>query len=414
METSPSFSLETFWDAYARLAVETGINLDPGRAVLISTGWETYEFARRVAREAYRRGAALVKIDVRDETLTADRIAFSPSEFWTLNPPGLESEYSGYAEDAWARIAIEDLGASMALEGVDAEALRILRQSKNALLRPYQAAQMADRFPWVVIAAPSPTWVKKLGLKNEVELAHLLTPLLLLDSPDPSRAWEKKMNKIEARCRTLNAHGLQKLHFKGPGTDLEIGLRPEHRWTGGASLFKGRPFLCNIPTEEVFTSPDAGATQGRVSLTKPVAILGAQVHGGWLVFQNGKVTDCGAEKNAKNLERYLEVDEGAKSLGEVALVDEDSPIAKSGRLFGSSLYDENAACHIALGAAYPICYADPEALISDEDKKARGCNLSSVHTDVMIGSNRLDVVGIDAQGNEVKILSQGHFVGDFR
>jgi aminopeptidase len=414
MNTSDAFSLEHFWNAYARLAVETGINLDRGRAVLISTGWETYNFAQLIAKEAYRRGASLVKIDVRDETLTADRIAFSSPEFWTLNPPGLESEYAGYANDAWARVAIEDLGASLALEGVDAEALRILRQSKNALLRPYQAAQMADRFPWVVLAAPSPSWVKKLGLQNEIELAQLLTPFLLLDAPDPAQAWGKKMKKIETRCQSLNARSLKSLHFTGPGTDLEIGLRPEHRWTGGASLFKGRPFLCNIPTEEVFTSPDAATTQGRVSLTKPVSILGALVHGGWLVFKDGKVVDCGAEKNAKNLERYIEVDDGAKRLGEVALVDEDSPIAKSGRLFGSSLYDENAACHIALGAAYPICYADPEVLSSDEAKSERGCNLSSVHTDVMIGSNRLDVVGIDAQGNEVKILFQGHFVGEFR
>ncbi len=410
---SQNHTFSDFSQAYARLVIRTGINLEPGRSVLISTGWETYEFAVQIAEEAYRQGASQVKIEVRDERLNAQRLKYAPASTWSLTPPGLAEEYQGYVDQSWARVAIEDLSASEILEGANPDGLKVLRQARNNLTKPYQAAQMSDRFPWVVIAAPSPSWMKKMGL-SEAELVKLLEPLLLLNSPDPQTAWAVKMQTIERRCQTLNDLALRELRYRGPGTSLSIGLRPEHRWVGGASEIHGRSFLCNIPTEEVFSAPDAGAVQGRVALTKPVSVLGAQVQGGWLVFENGKVVSSGAERNAENLKRYFEIDEGAARLGEVSLVDEDSPIALSGRLFGSSLYDENAACHIALGAAYPICYEDPEKLTSDDAKKQRGCNLSSVHTDVMIGSPQLDVEGVTGDGRVVPLLVQGRFVPELR
>ena len=406
-------SLNDFYRAYAQLVIRTGINLEPDHPVLISTGWETYTFAVQISEEAYRQGASQVKIEVRDERLTAQRLKFAPASSWALTPPGLAEEYQGYVDQGWSRVALEDLAASEILEGANPDGLRVLRQARNRLTRSYQAAQMSDRFPWVVVAAPSPSWMKKLGL-SETELVKLLEPLLLLNTPDPQAAWDAKMRAIERRCQRLNNLSLKELRYRGPGTDLSIGLRPEHRWVGGASEIHGRPFLCNIPTEEVFSAPDAFAVNGRVALTKPVTVLGALVQGGWLVFKDGKVVDSGAQRNAENLKRYFEIDEGASRLGEVALVDENSPIALSGRLFGSSLYDENAACHIALGAAYPICYADPDHLVTDEAKRTQGCNTSAVHTDVMIGSPQIDVDGITAQGESVPLLRQGCFTAELR
>ena len=204
---------------------------------------------------------------------------------------------------------------------------------------------------------------------------------------------------------------LDHLRFESEGTDLTIGLNSISRWEGGpAPLPDGRLFFPNLPTEEVFTTPDFSRTEGTVRVTKPLKVLEAMVEGAWFRFEKGKAVEFGADKGRDVLEKYLNMDEGSAYLGEIALVDENSPIASSGLLFGSILYDENASCHIALGGGYPTCLNLPAGVESDEDLKAHGCNISLVHTDFMIGSSDSDVTGYDCDGKEYPIIRKGSFV----
>jgi aminopeptidase len=327
----------------------------------------------------------------------------------------------------WARIRIDSTEEMEVLKDADPAAIARLQTAVRSQLKRQQEALMANQHPWLVLAAPGPNWARYVfrhsggelqaraeGLDDEAVADLLWThlkPILRLDQPDPVAAWRKHLATLGERCRKLDALKLAGLHFVNPDSNLFVGLNPTSLWCGAdADLPDGRRFLPNIPTEEVFTTPDFRRTKGRVKASRPVSVMETLVHDAWFEFDAGRVVRCGASSGQDVLERFLAMDEGASFLGEVALVAADSPIYRSGLLFGSILYDENASCHIALGAGYPGCLAGAEKLSSAAAQREAGCNVSMVHTDFMIGSPQTDVFGVQADGREVPIIRQGNFV----
>ena len=238
----------------------------------------------------------------------------------------------------------------------------------------------------------------------------MLIRVLRLDKTDPVAEWKSLGEKLISRSKVLTEMNLDKLIFTGPGTDLEIGLNKGSFWLGGpAKAANGRAFLPNIPTEEVFITPDYNRTNGKVKVTKPVKVLENSLTGIWFEFKDGKVIDFGSDNCTDILEKFLNTDEGARFLGEVALVDKNSGVHRSGYIFNSILYDENAACHIALGRGFPSCFSNKDELITPEEMKKSGCNYSLVHTDFMIGSEVINVTGVTQDGKKVEIIKDGEF-----
>jgi len=288
-----------------------------------------------------------------------------------------------------------------------------MTKASRKALNFVSSSLMNGEHSWCVICSPGPEWARKvLGDKaTEEELWDVLKPVLRLDRDDPVQAWEEHGKELHERCGLLNDMKLDRIHFEADGTDLTLGLTPVSRWNGGPSaLPDGRMVFNNLPTEEVFTTPDFRRCDGVVRTTKALKVLESQVEGAWFRFESGRVTEFGADKGRDILEKFLNMDDGARSLGEVALVDEGSPIAASGLLFGSILYDENASCHIALGAGYPFCMELPPGTSGEAALKEAGCNVSLVHTDFMIGSSTMNVTGYDAGGQAFPLIRNGSFV----
>lgn len=286
---------------------------------------------------------------------------------------------------------------------------------------------MRDQHSWLVIAAPGPNWARHVFRQSGPQFAGMadklsdeaitdrlwseLEKILRLDQADPAQAWLDHAAALQERCLKLDSLKLKAVRFLNADSDLYVGLNPTSVWHGGGAVLPdGRRFMPNIPTEEVFTTPDYRQTHGRVKAIRPVNVMDTLVQDAWFEFENGKVVRCGAKSGQNVLEKFIAMDEGAAYLGELALVAGDSPIFKSGLLFGSILYDENASCHIALGAGYPSCLSNAAQLSSPEAVKAAGCNISLVHTDFMIGTPQTDVIGICRDGREVPLIQQGSFV----
>jgi aminopeptidase len=283
-----------------------------------------------------------------------------------------------------------------------------IQREKTARFRD---AVSAHGIPWCVAGVPGPAWARRvLGEGGTTaELWEVLKPILFLDRDDPAGAWKDKAQLLLERSEKLNSLKIDTLWFHGGGTDLRVGILPASLWNGGADVTGGHVTLPNIPTEEVFTTPDRLRCDGTVRVTRPVEVRGTLVIGAVLTFRNGELTDFTAQDGLEALKGYVETDPGASRLGEVALVAEDSPIAASGLNFDSVLYDENASCHIALGSGYPGCLSNGDRLRSDKDKLDAGCNVSLVHLDFMIGSPSVSVTGIDRFGRETLIIRDGRF-----
>jgi aminopeptidase len=414
-------------ETYADICVKTGVNLRQGQCLLINTPVGAYGFARLIANRAYRHGAKFVRINVVDNHLIRSRLEHGRPDDFDWLPNYLLSESYEYLAQDWARIRIDSSEEMEVLSAVDPAALARVQTAQRSLLRRQQEALMGNQHAWLVIAAPGPNWARWVFRHSGPELAakaeklddeavtdllwESIKPILRLDRPDPVAATAQHLAALRDRCRKLDSLRLDGVRFVAKGTDLFIGLTPESRWCGADStLPDGRPFMANIPTEEVFTTPDYRRTHGKVRVSRPVSVMENLVHEAWFEFEDGRVVRSGAREGGEILQKFLAMDEGAGCLGEVALVAGDSPIFQSGLLFGSILYDENASCHIALGAGYSSCMANAAQLNTAALQKAAGCNVSMVHTDFMVGTPETDVFGILADGRQVPIIRQGSFV----
>lgn len=370
--------------------------------------------ARRITEHAYKNGASLVTLIVNDEELTRLRFKHGPNDSF--------DHAAGWLYDGMAS-AYKSNSARLAIVGDDPSLLSQEDPDKvGRLNRAFSKAYKAPRelitrhaINWSIVPAATPAWARAVfpDLPQQEAVAKLWKLLFAAcraDQPDPLAAWKEHDAKLQGWADRLNASQYASLHFKGPGTNLRVGLSDDHRWLGGGKMaLNGRYCICNMPTEEVFCTPHKDRVDGTVTATKPLSHQGTMIEGIAVRFEGGKIVEAHATRGDKVLQQMIDTDEGARRLGEVSLVPHSSPIASSGMLYMNTLFDENAACHIALGQAYSACLQGGDTA-TQEELAARGANTSLIHVDWMIGSDKIDVDGITKAGDAVAVMRSGEWV----
>jgi aminopeptidase len=394
---------------YAELIVRVGANVAPGQDVQINSIVDNAPLSRAVARAAYEAGARYVDVWYFDQHVRRARLDHAPLDTLAWTPPWLDARNEEIERVQGARIAIYGgLPDPHLLDGVDPERVGLDRMPR---LASSLRISLGDEVNWVVVSCPNPGWAESVfGEPDEDRLWTAIERAVRLDEPDPVAAWAEHGRRLVTRRTSITDRGFTALHFRGPGTDLRVGLIDGHRFLGGGHTTSwGRDFIANVPTEEVFTTPDRFATEGTVRCTTPVQVGGELVDGLELRFERGRCVDTHATEGEAAIRRLLDADANARMLGEVALVDRESRVGQLGIVFGDTLLDENAACHIAFGAAYPAPIPDASAL-DEAGRLALGVNVSSIHLDVMIGGPEVDVDGVDPDGSTTPILRENAWV----
>ncbi len=400
-------------DRLAEVAIKVGLQLKPGQDLLMTAPTVALPLVRKVAEHAYKAGAGLVTPIFSDDVVTLARYRFGHEAGFDRAADWLY-DAMGRAFDAnTARLAI--VGDNPMLLA-DEDPVKVARASKANSVAYKPALERIVNFDinWNIIAYPSPSWAKLVfpGDEESVaveKLAEAIFSASRVDREDAIPAWQAHNAVLRERTEWLNGQRFDALHYTGPGTDLTIGLAHGHEWQGGASTAKnGVTCNANIPTEEVFTTPHARRVSGHVVSTKPLSYQGSLIEGIAVRFEEGRIVEAKATRGEEVLNKVLDTDEGARRLGEVALVPHSSPISKSGLLFFNTLFDENAACHIALGQCYSKCFVDGAAL-TPEQIAAQGGNSSLIHIDWMIGSDKIDIDGLYADGRRVPVFRKGEW-----
>ena len=399
----------------ADVAVRVGLNLKPGQEVVMTASIEALPLARLITDAAYKAGATLVTTLFHDDQQTLSRFRHAGAEAFDTAPGWL---FDGMAEAfrrGAARLAIVGEDPAL-LAGQDADKIARGNRARSQAYRGALELITASAINWSLVPFASSAWAQAMfpDLPQDRATAKLWDAIFAatrVDTPDPVAAWATHNAALMARRNWLNARRYAALRFRGPGTDLTVGLADNHEWMGGQSTamngVTGNP---NIPTEEVFTTPHAAKTEGTVTATKPLSYGGTLIRDIRVRFERGVIAEATASMGQAVLERMIGTDEGARRLGEVALVPASSPIARSGLLFLNTLFDENAASHIALGQAYKKCFVDGDT-ITEAQFDARGGNRSLIHVDWMIGSAEVEVDGIDAAGRAEPVMRGGEWVG---
>ncbi|UPA17602.1 aminopeptidase [Borrelia puertoricensis] len=404
---------------YAELIILKGINLQKNQCVLITGSIENYEFLKILAQKAYEYGAKYVELNIEDTDILKTRLKSSPEDLLEFIPDFKHKFFEEMINEKWAKIRIDNTENLDTLKDNDSKKISKYFKALNIASRKVSSAIMNNELAWCIICAPGPKWAAKVLNKPEnqetlEEFFKIQKKIMLLDSKDPIKAWEDHGKKLHQRCEILNELKLEKIIFKNQKTNLEIYLLESSIWTGGSEKIRGTDieFNANMPTEEIFTTPNYKRTNGIMYVTRPITVLGNLITGIWLEFRDGKVINfgCDNEHSRNILKKHMETDIQAQYIGEVALVDCNSTIYQSGLTFYNILYDENASCHIALGNAYPSCLNNGQELKTDDEKLDYGCNVSLIHTDFMIGSNDINVIGIDKSNKEHTIIQNGQFV----
>lgn len=383
--------------------------------IWINANTENLPFARELTKMAYECGAAEVKVNINDEVLSRLNMEGMSEERLAHFGEYKLDERMDYIKDGVAFISITGSDPDL-FKGIDPKRLQIRNRASSKVMKPAMKYTMNDINSWTVVGYPTKAWAKNVfpDLDEDEAFERLKTEIfktVRLDHEDPVAAWEEHLDKLAKRGEVLNNLQLKELHYKTDrGTDFRIGLPENHIWVGAESKDdRGYRFLPNLPTEEIFTAPDNRVAEGIVYATKPLNLSGSLVEDFWIRFEGGKAVEVGAKKGEDQLKELIGRDEGACRLGEVALVSVKSPINTSGLIFYNTLFDENASCHLALGAAYPTC-VEGGVDMNDEELKAHGINDSQIHDDFMIGDETLSIVGIDKDGKEHQIFKNGDFV----
>jgi aminopeptidase len=390
-------------DRYARLAVELGCNLAPGQDLRIVAQPEHLPLVRAIARVAYDRGAHYVEVSYSDPHIRRARIQHAPADTLDWSPPWMLTLIDHLAETEGAMVAITGDAEPELL--ADLDGARVAKARPKAFAEKVLAATGDGSVAWTIVAFPNAGWARTVFGEPDVErLWQAVATATRLDEPDPVAAWREHVERLEARAARLNERRFEAVRFRGPGTDLVVGLMPESRWVGAGEQTKaGRATIANMPTEEVFTTPHRLRAEGVVRSTMPLALAGQIVRDLEVRFEAGRAVDVKASSGAELVREEMRTDEGASFLGEVSIVDGDSRVGRTGIVFFDTLFDENAACHIAYGQG--ILSAVERGLErTPEELAALGYNDSTMHTDFMIGSPEVEVDGLAAGGVAVPIL----------
>ena len=397
--------MEALLARYAELVVRLGVDLQPGSDLLVDCSLEQAAFARALADAGYRAGARYVDVVYDDKPIRAARIEHAAEETLALTPPWLVERIRNAAATGAAVVAVGGDPHPRAFDGLDPARVALARMPE--LITARMQALLGGDVSWTVVCAPTPGWAEAIFGEPDVErLWEAVAHATRLDEPDPVAAWQAHLGRLDDRAAALNELALDAVRFRGPGTDLAVGLGPHSRWAYGQNeTSDGRRFVANLPTEEVLTTPHRDRTDGVVRSTRPLSLGGVLVEGLTLRFEAGRVVDAGADRGFDVVARELDADEGARRLGELALVDGTSRVGRTGLTFLHTLYDENATCHIAYGQSAGAVDEAAEAL-SPEEQLARGINQSRLHTDFMVGGPEVDVDGIRADGTVVPLLRE--------
>ena len=407
-------ALEPKIERYARLVVRKGVNVKAGQEVVVSSAVECAPFVRLLVREAYEAGAGHVTVLWNDDAVSRLTYEHVETAYFEQTPEWQRIQLDSLAEAGACFIFVEGSDPE-ALKGVDPAKPAAASKAKNSQCTVFRRGLDFNVNPWCIAGAPVIAWARHVfpDTPNEVAMYRLWCEILSAaraDGDDPESDWELHDATFEKNLRFLNDRHFDALRYTASnGTDLTIGLTDRHIWAGGKSETpEGHPFFPNIPTEEVFTSPDRMRADGIVYSAMPLIHHGNKVDDFWLRFEAGRVIDYGARVGNDTLKSILETDEGAKRLGEVALISKNTPIRESETLFFDTLYDENASCHLALGIGFPECY-DGGYEMSTDALRAAGVNTSATHVDFMIGTDDLTITGIQADGTEVPVFVNGQW-----
>lgn len=418
----PTKAFQTKLAKYADLIVTVGLNLERGQRLIIynaatrGVGVHTLPLVSEIARAAYQAGSPLVDVIWNDESLIRTRLEHirhaDVQEYPTWHTKGLLDTIEG----GGALLSIHSSDPDL-LADLDPELAGLWNQRHVRDYEPVLVGATVNRMNWCVVAAAGPRWAKKVyprlsSEKAEAKLWRTLFRITRADLPDPVAAWTDHIRELTRRARYLTDRRFTTLRYTGPGTDLTIGLPDGHRWLAAREqTASGHEFTANLPTEEVFTLPHRLRTEGRVQATLPLVHAGQRIEGLNLSFQGGHVVRAEARKGEAVLRKLISLDEGASFLGEVALVPQDSPVARQKTLFFDSLLDENAACHVAIGRGYRTCLPGSER-VTDAEFLERGGNIGSTHVDFMIGSSQLDIDGIERGGAVQPVMRAGEWAFD--
>ncbi|WP_456411650.1 aminopeptidase [Oceanithermus sp.] len=401
-------------ERYAHLALTVGLNLQEGQPLVLGGSADSLPMLRALTRAAYRLGARAVAVEIHDPEIARIGVEEVREAHLDEVPDWFVQARLRAIEDGAALLTLADEDP-FAMKGVDHERLGRRMQATMRVRRPYLEQVGAHRVNWLAVGAATPGWARAVFPDVAPEEAaerlwQAIFATVRLNAPDPEAAWRAHTARLEARARALNEARFEALFFEGPGTELRVGLAPRHVWKSAvAEAQSGVRFVPNLPTEEVFTAPDPGRVEGVVRSTRPLNAAGTLVDGIEVTFEGGRAVRVRAERGEEALRALLDTDEAARRLGEVALVETPNPVYASGLLFLNTLYDENAASHIAFGRAYPDTLGIREG--SDEALAAAGGNVSMLHLDWMIGSPEVDVWG-ERSGERVPLMRRGRWVGE--
>ncbi|HSI67999.1 MAG TPA: aminopeptidase [Planococcus sp. (in: firmicutes)] len=398
---------------YAELAVNVGVNIQPGQQLYIAASLEAAPLVRLITKKAYELGAKQVHVDWNDDEISRTRFELAPEESFTEYPAWKVQEREQLAEQGAAFISIVSQSPDL-LKGIDSKRIAANQKATGTALNKYRQYVQSDKISWTVLAAPSKKWAAKVFPEQSEEqqvtaLWNAIFKAVRADVDQPIKAWAKHDELLHTKVDYLNDKKYAKLHYSSPNTDLEVALPENHLWCGAGSVNeKGDAFMANMPTEEVFTVPHKNGVNGYVSSTKPLSYGGNIIDDFKITFENGKITDVTAAQGEEVLKQLIATDEGSHFLGEVALVPHQSPISDSNILFYNTLFDENASNHFAIGSAYAFCIEGGKTM-TPEEQLQHGLNQSITHVDFMVGSGDMNIDGIHGDGTKEPVFRNGNW-----
>ena len=397
----------------ARLSIERGVALQKGQNLLITAPIESLPLVKKICEYAYKKGAGIVTPLFTDSDITLSRFKYGHDESFDVAPKWLYNGMGEAFDNNTARMAIAG-DDPMLLSEMDPEKVSRANKANALAYKPARERITEFKINWNIISWPGKAWAKRVFPDySEQEAVKKLGDAIFhasrVSCDDPIAEWDTHNKNLREKTNWLNSMNFVSLHYEGPGTSLEVGLADDHEWMGGASESQNG-IICNpnIPSEEVFTTPHALKVNGKVCSTKPLSYQGTLIENIQVEFKDGKIINASSSKGENVLLKVLDSDEGSRRLGEVALVPNSSPISQLGITFYNTLFDENAASHIALGQCYSKCFKSKKNLTPDEIK-SRGGNSSIIHIDWMIGSGSIDVRGKDQNGNFIPIFKNGEW-----